>query len=305
MSRVVAIVGPTAIGKSELALAFARDFNGEIVSADSRQLYRYLDIGTAKPSKEELASVPHHLIDAIDPDEDFSLAQYQEAAYRAIEDIQERGKMPFLVGGSGLYIWSVLEGWVIPEVPPDPEFRQRLEKVASEAGTDKLYQKLLEIDPEAARKIGHRNVRRIIRALEVERSTGIPFSELQAKRAPSFSALIIGLSADRVGLYRRIDLRVDEMIKRGFVEEVKGLLDKGYDLSLPALSGIGYRQIGLYLRGELLLSIAIQKIKFETHRFARHQYAWFRLQDRRIKWFDVERMDDSEIPDLLAKFAGR
>ena len=305
MSHVVAIVGPTAIGKSKLALELARSFNGEIISADSRQVYRSLDIGTAKPSKEELDSVPHHLIDVINPDEDFSLAQYQKLAYRALEHIHERGKTPFLVGGSGLYIWSVLEGWVIPEVPPDLEFRQKLEKTASETGTDRLYQELLEIDPEAARKIGRHNVRRIIRALEVERNTGIPFSELQIKRAPSFSTLIVGLTAQRVGLYRRIDLRVDEMIKRGLVEEVKGLLDMGYDLSLPALSGIGYRQIGLYLRGELPLSIAIQKIKFETHRFARHQYAWFRLQDRRIKWFDVEHLEDSEVPDLLAKFAGR
>jgi len=305
MSRLVAIVGPTAIGKSELALALAQRLGGEIVSADSRQVYRHLDIGTAKPGKEELALVPHHLIDIVNPDENFSLAQYQRLAYQTIADIQQRNKIPFLVGGSGLYIWAAIEGWVIPEVPPDLEFRRSLEKTAFEAGADRLYEELLEIDPESAQKIGRRNVRRIIRALEVKKKTGVPLSRLQGKRKPPFSALIIGLTTDRIGLYRRIDLRVDEMIRQGLVEEVQKLLDAGYDLSLPAMSGIGYRQAGLYLKGELPLSVAIQKIKFETHRFARHQYAWFRLQDRRIKWFDVKQPVDSELYELLAKFAGR
>jgi len=303
MNHLVAIVGPTSIGKSKLALQLAQSFSGEIVSADSRQVYRYLDIGTAKPSQEELALVPHHLIDIINPNDDFSLAQYQELAYKAVEGIHKRNKLPLLVGGSGLYIWSVLGGWVIPEVPPNPEFRHSLEERASKAGEDGLYQELLSVDPVAAQKIGRHNIRRIIRALEVARSTGIPFSQLQSKKAPPFSTLIIGLTTGRVGLYHRIDLRVDEMVKRGLVEEVKKLLDMGYDLSLPALSGIGYRQIGLFLKGELPLSLAIQQTKFETHRFARHQYAWFRLQDKRIKWFDVE--EDSEIAAQVAKFAGR
>ena len=305
MKHLVAIVGPTAVGKSKLALELAQNFKGEIVSADSRQVYRYLDIGTAKSNREELALVPHHLVDIVNPDEDFSLAQYQRLAYQAIEDIQRRDKLPLLVGGSGLYVWSVIEGWVVTKVPPDSEFRQALEKKVSETGKEGLYQELLAVDPEAARKIGQHNVRRIIRALEVKRSTGVPFSQLQTKKAPPFSVLIIGLTADRVGLYRRIDLRVDEMIKLGLVVEVRKLLDMGYDLNLPAMSGIGYRQIGLYLNGELPLSIAIQKIKYETHRFARRQYAWFRLQDRRIEWFDTENPVSSEIQALLAKFVGR
>jgi len=303
MNPLLVIVGPTAIGKSKLALKFAQEFNGEIVSADSRQVYRYLDIGTAKPSSEELSFVPHHLIDIINPDQNFSLAHYQELAYQAIEDIHKREKLPLLVGGSGLYVWSVLEGWVIPKVPPDSEFRHNLEKKASDTGGDKLYQELLSVDPVAAQKIGRHNIRRLIRALEVSRSTGTPFSQLQSKKAPPFSTLIIGLTTNRVGLYRQIDLRVDQMIERGLVDEVKKLLDMGYDLSLPAMSGIGYRQIGLFLKGELPLSLAIQQIKFETHRFARHQYAWFRLQDRRIKWLDIQ--EDLEIAPLLAKFIGR
>ena len=305
MNHLVAIVGPTAIGKSKLALELAQNLAGEIVSADSRQVYRYLDIGTAKPNKEELALVPHYLIDVINPEENFSLAQYQKLAYQTIEDIQRRDKLPLLVGGSGLYIWSVLEGWVIPKVPPDLKFRQKLERKVSETGKDGLYEELLAVDPAAAQKIGRHNVRRLIRALEVERTTGIPFSQLQTKKAPPYSVLIIGLTAARVGLYRRIDLRIDEMIRLGLVEDVKKLLDMGYDLSLPAMSGIGYRQIGLYLKGELPLSVAIQKIKYETHRFVRHQYAWFRLQDKRIKWFDTEKLVSSEIYALLAKFTGR
>ncbi len=305
MNHLVAIVGPTAIGKSKLAIKLAQNFNGEIVGADSRQVYRYMDIGTAKPTEEELALVPHHLISIINPDEDFSLAQYQKLAYQKIEDIKERDKLPLLVGGSGLYVWSVLEGWVIPQVPPDPEFRRSLEREASQGGKDKLYEELLRVDPVAAQKIGPHNIRRIIRALEVKKSTGLPISQLQSKKPPPFSTLIIGLTTERVGLYRRIDLRVDEMIRRGLVEEVERLLEMGYDLSLPSMSTIGYREIGLYLKGEMPFSLAIQKIKYETHRFARHQYAWFRLQDRRIKWFDVEYLDELKLHEILAKFIAR
>jgi len=302
MNRLVAIVGPTGIGKSQLALSLARTFNGEIVSADSRQVYRYMDFGTAKPSQEELALIPHHLINIVNPDEDFSVAQYQELAYKAITDIQQRSKLPLLVGGSGLHIWSVLEGWRIPKVPPDPEFRRSLEEKAARVGEDELYRELMEFDPVAAQRIDPRNIRRTIRALEVHRSTNAPFSQLQHKKAPPFDTLIIGLTTDRKELYRRIDSRVDEMIERGLVEEVRKLVDMGYDFNLPAMSGIGYKQVGMFLRGELTLETVIQQIKFETHRFARHQYSWFRLKDDKIKWFDIQNRVDSEITAVLAKF---
>ncbi len=298
----MAIVGPTGVGKSQLALRLAQTFNREIVSADSRQVYRHMDIGTAKPSPEELSLVPHHLINVVNPNVDFSLAQYQELAYRAIEDIQRRNKLALLVGGSGLYIWSVLEGWRIPQVPPDLEFRHSLEEKAARVGKDELYQELMEVDPVAAQKIDRRNVRRIIRALEVHRGTEVPFSQLQRKTVPPFNTLIIGLTTDRAELYRRIDLRVDEMLKQGLVAEVKKLVNMGYDLDLPAMSGIGYKQIGMFLRGELTLAAAIQQIKFETHRFVRHQYNWFRLKDNRIKWFDILDKTESEITALLARF---
>jgi len=297
MNCLLAIVGPTGIGKSRLALGLAQAFGGEIVSADSRQVYRYMDIGTAKPSPEELSLVPHHLINIVNPDQPFSLAQYQALAYRAIEDIQRRDKLALLVGGSGLYIWSVLEGWEIPRVPPDLEFRRSLQEKLARGGRDSLYQELAAIDPVAAQRIDPRNVRRIIRALEVCRATGSPFSQLQQKRVPPFSTLIVGLTTYRAELYHRIDLRVDEMIGRGLVAEVQKLVSMGYDFNLPAMSGIGYKQIGMFLRGELTLPAAIQQIKSETHRFVRHQYGWFRLTDERIRWFNVQ---DSVAPDITA-----
>jgi tRNA dimethylallyltransferase len=303
MNRLVAIVGPTGIGKSRLALNLASLFRGEIVSADSRQVYRCLDIGTAKPGSQELSRVPHHLIDIINPDDDFSLAQYQALAYQAIEDIQRRNRLPFLVGGSGLYVWAVLEGWQIPRVSPDLEFRYNLEKWASDAGIDELYRELVRVDPEAAQKIDRRNIRRVIRALEVYKKAQTPFSQLGYKEAHDFDSFIIGLTADRAEIYRRVDQRVDDMVARGFVTEVENLLKMGYDLNLPAMSGIGYRQIGQFCKSELSLEVAKQKIKSETHRFVRHQYAWFRLKDERIHWFDIERHQEvAEIERALAEF---
>jgi tRNA dimethylallyltransferase len=302
MKRLVAIVGPTGIGKSRLALRLANKFRGEIVSADSRQVYRYMDIGTAKPTPQELASVPHHMINAVNPDEDFSLANYQELANKAIEDIFKRGKLPFLVGGTGLYVRAVLEGWEIPRVSPDKEFRYNIEKKVKESSIDEIYQQLVIADPDAAAKIESRNVRRVIRALEVHARTGQAFSRLGRKTPPAFTPLIIGLTAARPELYRIVDRRVDDMVERGFIREVENLLKMGYDSGLPSMSGIGYRQIVQYLRGELTLEAAAQKIKTETHRFIRHQYAWFRLEDEKIHWFDISTGPDAEIEKTLAEF---
>jgi tRNA dimethylallyltransferase len=287
MDHLVAIVGPTAIGKSRLAIRLARALGGEIVSADSRQVYRFMDIGTAKPGPEELAIVPHHVIGIINPDDDFGLAQYYKLAYQAIGDIQGRSRLALLVGGSGQYIWSVIEGWQIPRVAPDQKLRRSLEDRAAAEGKAGLYQELVAVDPVAAQGISPNNVRRIIRALEVYRSLGVPFSQLKRKKKPPFRTLIIGLTASREELYRRVDLRVDDMIAQGLVAEVEGLLSMGYPLSLPAMSGIGYQQIGRFLKGGLSLDAAIQQVKSETHRFARHQYAWFQLNDARIRWFDI------------------
>jgi tRNA dimethylallyltransferase len=284
---VIAIVGPTAVGKSEVALHLAQHFSLEIISADSRQVYRYMDIGTNKPSPAEMAAVPHHVIDVVEPDQDFSLAMYHQLAFEAVKAIQQKGKLPLLVGGSGLYVWSLIEGWTIPQVPPDREMRRRLESRAEQDDSQSLYRELQAVDPAAAERINPSNIRRIIRALEIYYATGQPPSQLQRKQAPGFSILVIGLTQERSELYRTIDWRVDKMIQRGLVEEVEQLLKKGYSPSLPSMSGIGYKQIGQFVRGEMTLAEAIDRIKYETHRLARHQYAWFRLSDSRIRWFDV------------------
>lgn len=305
MNQLIAIVGPTAVGKSSLAIHLAQAFGGEIVSADSRQVYRYMDIGTAKPSPEERALVPHHLIDIADPDQDFTLALYQDMASRAIADIQRRGQLALLVGGSGLYIKSIVDGLSIPQVAPDAGLRRSLEQRAEREGYASLHNELKRVDPAAAAGIDLRNVRRVIRALEVYHTTGTPFS-LQRRSTPLFDCLTLGLTTNRDNLYGMIDSRVDRMMQRGLVGEVEGLLEQGYSLDLPAMSGLGYKQIGQYINGDVGLEEAVQRIKYDTHRFARHQYAWFRPGDEAIHWFDVK--DEAglynDVRELIASHTG-
>ena len=288
MRLLVAIVGPTAVGKSRLALSLARSFGGQIVNADSRQVYRYMDIGTAKPSPGERSLVPHHLIDVVNPDEPFNVAAYQQLARTSIDGVHRRGETPFLTGGTGMYVWSVLEGWDIPEVPPDHEFRRQLEARAATEGRETLFGELQRLDPAAAAKMHPHNLRRIIRALEVHRRTGERLSEMQTKHPPDFDIRIIGLTAARRRLHNLIDERVENMIENGLVGEVRSLVERGYHFQLPSMKTVGYEQIGRYLQGELSLPEAVQQIKYDTHRLAIHQYAWFRLSDPRIRWLDIE-----------------
>lgn len=305
MNNLIAIVGPTGVGKSRLALQLAHSFNGEIVSADSRQVYRCMDIGTAKPGRRELSLIPHHLIDIINPDEVFNLAQYQRLASRAIDTIIQRQKQPLLVGGSGQYVWSVLEGWGIPRVPPDPDLRHSLEERAARGGSEELFHELELTDPAAASRIDRHNIRRLIRAVEVSRASDKLSHQRQPEKSAPYNTLIIGLTMDRAELYHRIDSRVDRMMEQGLVEEVKNLVDMGYRLDLPAMSGIGYRQIGMFLKGKMTLEAAIQQIKFESHRFVRQQYNWFGLKDDRIRWFDILDRVEPEITALVDKFISR
>ncbi len=286
--HLVAIVGPTAVGKTEAAVRLAREIGGEIVSADSRQIYQYVDIGTAKATAEQRAAVPHHLIDVVPPDRELTLADYQALAKRAIGDIWARGPVPILVGGTGLYVRALLEGWTIPEVPPEPELRARLQAEADQYGADALHARLADVDPAAAARIDPRNVRRVVRALEVRELTGHPASELQRKVLPDNLVLRIGLTMPREALYRRIDARVDSMMAAGLEQEVRGLVERGYGWHLPAMSGLGYRQIGQYLRGQVSLEGAVALIKRYTRRFVRQQYNWFRLDDPAILWYNVE-----------------
>lgn len=288
MLSLLALLGPTAVGKTALSLQIACDFGGEIVSADSRQIYRGLDIGADKVGPAERAAVPHHLLDVVAPDEVLTLAEYQRAAFSAIDDIHRRGRLPMLVGGTGLYVRAVLDGLGIPEVPPNPALRAELETFAAESGADALHARLAEIDPAAAQRIDARNVRRVVRALEVCLVTGKRMSDLQAASPPPYRVLRVGLTRPRAALYGRIDRRVDEMVARGLLQEVQGLLDAGYSPHLPAMTGLGYRQMIQYLQGQMSFDEAVAAIKHQTRRFVHQQNTWFRQDDPRIVWFDLE-----------------
>jgi len=303
---VVAIVGPTAAGKTELGVALAQAYGGEIVSADSRQIYRFMDIGTGKPTAAQRAEVPHHLLDIIKPDEEFSVAHYQEMAGAAIADTERRGKFPFLVGGSGQYVWSLLQGFRLPQVPPKEALRKELAAIAEEeGGVDWLFAQLQEADPVAATRIDPRNVRRVIRAIEVTRATGVPFSQVGKAEPPPYRTLVVGLTMPREELYRRVDARVDKMMEAGWLDEVRRLLEMGYSPTLPALSSLGYEELIAHLRGEVTLPVAVAKIKQRTRRYAAHQYTWFRPADTRIRWFDVMTARQAEMAEAVATFLGK
>lgn len=292
---LIVILGPTAVGKTGLAIELAQIIGGEIINADSRQIYRYMDIGTAKPTPQQRRQVPHHLLDMVDPDETLSLAQYQQMAYAAIEAIHERARVPVLVGGTGQYITAVVEGWTVPEIPPNPALRAELETFAAEHGAETLYSRLREVDPAAAENIDYRNVRRVIRALEVYQESGQPISELQRKKPPDYPILQIGLTLDRSELYNRADRRVDEMIAHGFVDEVRWLLDKGYDRTLPSMSGLGYRELAAHLLDGIPLAEAVAATQIATHDFIRRQYTWFRGHDSGILWHNMREADGAAL----------
>lgn len=304
LGRIVAIVGPTAVGKTAVAVRLAERLRGEIVSLDSRQMVRRLEIGTAKPTAEERARAPHHLVDIAEPDAPLALAQVQALAYGAIDAILARGLLPLIVGGTGQYVLAVLEGWIVPSVEPDPILRAELEAFAAEQGSAALHARLAAVDPVSAARIDARNVRRVVRALEVHARTGESISAIQSRGGSPYASLRIGLTRPREELYARIDARIDAMLAAGLEDEVRGLVTAGYGFELPAMNSVGYREWrgcfeGVYDRAE-----AIRLIRRDTRRLVRMQDTWFRRPDAGVQWFDLSADSDAvdRLTDLVSEF---
>lgn len=285
--KVLLVVGPTATGKSELGIELAKRFGGEIISADSMQVYRLMDIGTAKPSPQVLKEVPHHMIDLLWPDETFSAGLFRKMGREAIDQIIKKGKLPIVVGGTGLYIKALTEG-LIEGLEGQRELRERLLQKASAQGKYALWEDLKEVDPESASRVHPHDLYRVIRALEIYHLTGLPPSKLRKShsfRDRPYELLKIGLKKSKEELLKRIEERVKEMIKRGLVEEVRELLKRGYGPELPSMKAIGYKEMILYLKGEIGLEEAIGLIVKNTWQLARRQMIWFK-RDKEINWFE-------------------
>lgn len=293
---MLVLLGPTAVGKTRLSLELAEAFGAEIISGDSMQVYRGMDIGTAKISEGEMKGIPHHLIDIHDPGDAYSTAEFQEQGTRLIEEISRRGKLPFIVGGTGLYIESLCYGFRFSEAVADEAFRSEQDAYAEEHGAEALHARLAAVDPVSAERLHPNDRRRIIRALEIHYQTGVPLSEDlagQTKESP-YELCLIGLTMDRKTLYKRIEERIDQMLAEGLVAEVQGLLERGYGRSLVSMQGLGYKEIAAYLEGETTLEEAVVLLKRDTRRFAKRQLSWFRHM-KEIQWIDtLESTDHSE-----------
>jgi tRNA dimethylallyltransferase len=286
LPQIVVLTGSTGVGKTALAVELVEQFGGEVVSADSRQVYKYLDLGTAKPIPDELARARHHLIDYDDPAEPYSVTRYREDADRVLDALAERGQIAWVVGGSWHYIQALVDRIEPPQVAPRPDLRAELEREAAEAGPDAVYARLEALDPAAAAMIERRNVRRVIRALEVTLSLGRPFSEVGRERGTPLSALKLVLTMPRTEVYARVDARVDAMIADGWVDEVRGLIARGYDESLPSISSHGYREMMAVARGTMSLEEAAQKTKWAVHAYIRRQNSWLKRQPD-YHWLDA------------------
>lgn len=314
--RLLAIVGPTAVGKTDVAIECARLLTrsehgrraGEIISADSVQVYRGMDIGSAKASPEQRASIPHHLIDVVDPDTDFSVGLYKELAETAINDILTRGKQPILVGGSGMYVRSITGTWGMTGAPKDEAVRERLRTEAREYGLTALYARLMRVDPEAAERIPPADEKRIIRALEVCELTGLPithYHRLDQQKTPAYNTVMVGLTLPRPVLYARIDERIDRMMAAGFLAEVERLHAAGCSPDLVSMKSLGYAHLLSYLSGAETLEAAIERFKRNTRRFAKRQMTWFRAE-KDIHWIDVSDRDAVDVAaESVALFANK
>ncbi|MDA8353590.1 MAG: tRNA (adenosine(37)-N6)-dimethylallyltransferase MiaA [Firmicutes bacterium] len=297
---LLVIIGPTAVGKTKLSLELAQSFRGEIISGDSMQVYRYMDIGTAKASPEERKGIPHHLIDRFDPDYPFSVEEFQRLADELITEINKRGHLPMLVGGTGLYVQAVTHGYRLPGVQEDPAFREEMHRLADEKGNQALHARLQQVDPEAAERLHPNDRRRTIRALEIHRAMGKPLSQIQRADPPDRRTLWIGLTMPRELLYQRIDQRVDQMMEQGLLDEVAALRRMGYDTDLVSMQALGYKELMMHLKGEMTLEEAVRLIKGRTRKFAKRQLSWFRRLTE-IHWFDMtDKNSGEEIRTLVA-----
>lgn len=298
--KAIVICGPTASGKTALSIELAKRINGEIVSCDSMQIYKEMDIGTAKPTKEEMQGIPHYMIDIISPNERYSVADYKKDAKKAIREIIQKGKVPIIVGGTGLYVDSLIYEIEYPDIKFDEKYRQELEKQVQEEGLEKLYKKAQEIDPEAMLKISQNDKKRILRVLEIYKATGKNKTEQEKKsreKEPEFDYLVYGLNMPREKLYERINLRVDIMIKQGLIEEVQEIYKK-YSEFPTAMQGLGYKEVVEYLEGFLTKEEMIEKIKQETRRYAKRQMTWFRKNKQTI-WLDAENTEQNNLQIIL------
>lgn len=287
---IVVVAGPTASGKTALAINIAKKYNGEIVNADSMQIYKFMDIGTAKPTKEEQREAKHHLLDFVEPDCEFSVADYTELAHKVIADIYKRGKLPIICGGTGLYINSVIDDVTFGEVKTDYAMREDLENIAKEQGVEVLMDMLSEFDEESAKTIHPNNLRRVIRAIEFYKLTGVPISkhkEMTKQIQSRYKPLMIVIEHDREKLYQRINLRVDMMLEDGLIDEVKSLLQKGYTKDMNSMKGIGYKEIISYLEGDCSIEEAIDAVKLGSRHYAKRQMTWFR-RDERVNYIDAQ-----------------
>lgn len=298
--KVLVLLGPTAVGKTRLSLELAAAYNAEIISGDSMQVYSGMDIGTAKITTAEMKGIPHHLIDIHDPEEAYSAAEFQEQGKRLIDEITARGKLPFIVGGTGLYIESLCYGFRFSEAVADEAFRSEQDAFAEEHGAEALHARLAAVDPASAARLHPNDRRRIIRALEIHHQTSVTLSAAQAdqKKESPYELCLIGLTMDRKILYKRIEDRIDQMLEQGLIEEVKSLLDKGYSRSLVSMQGLGYKEIAAYLTGELTRDEAVTLLKRDTRRFAKRQLSWFRHM-KEIQW--VEDFNEQNYSENLAK----
>ncbi|PRT06556.1 tRNA (adenosine(37)-N6)-dimethylallyltransferase MiaA [Bacillus wiedmannii] len=285
--KVAVIIGPTAVGKTKLSIDLAKALNGEIISGDSMQIYRTMDIGTAKVTKEEMDGIPHYMVDIKNPEDSFSVAEFQERVRKHIREITERGKLPIIVGGTGLYIQSVLFDYQFTDDAGDNIYREQMEKLALERGVEYVHKKLQEIDPESAERIHANNVRRVIRALEIFHTTGEKMSDQLEKQENEllYDVSLIGLTMDREMLYDRINLRVDIMMDQGLLEEVEGLYNRGIR-DCQSIQAIGYKEIYDYFEDRVSLEEAVSQLKTNSRRYAKRQLTWFRNK-MDVTWFDV------------------